>query len=369
MKVVFVAYNNQPGYSSPEVWLGKIKTSAALMEALATRCEVVCIKNINYEGVFSQNKVDYIFFKSNYSKSYFPRRINNALKDLKPDIVIVSGIRSPLQIIQLREKLGKSAIIIGRHHADAPPTGFRKILQRWADKCFNAYLFTSMGNAKEWIDAGIIPRSKKIYELVEASTGLTRRDKMWSLKVTSMTGRPKFIWVGRLNALKDPLTILKSFEKFLVIEPSATLYMIFSEEDLLQEVNRMIKQSPALSKAVILKGYVSNNELSAWYSAADFYISGSHSEGGSYALLEAMACGCIPIVTAIPATLKMTADGRFGIIFQPGNAEDLFNKLSSLSLVDHTALSSSVENYFREELSTAAIGDKLFAFCTALLAK
>jgi len=68
----------------------------------------------------------------------------------------------------------------------------------------------------------------------------------------------------------------------------------------LQEVNDTIKQSPVLWKAVSLKGKIDNDELSAWYSAADFYISGSHSEGGSYALLEAMACGCIPIVTSIP---------------------------------------------------------------------
>jgi len=109
--------------------------------------------------------------------------------------------------------------------------------------------------------------------------------------------------------------------------------------------------------------------LPAWYSAADFYISGSHSEGGSYALLEAMACGCIPIVTAIPATLKMTGDGKYGIIFQPGNVEDLANKLNDLSSIDKLALSTSVENYFREELSNTAIADKLFGYCKELLAK
>src|SRR6185436_10998463 len=115
-----------------------------------------------------------------------------------------------------------------------------------------------------------------------------------------MTGNKNFLFVGRLNKNKDPMTVLKGFEKYLATEPFAKLHMIFSVDDLLPELNAFIDQSPALSKAVVLKGFVPNDELAYWYSAADFYISASHSEGGSYALMEAMACGCIPILTAIP---------------------------------------------------------------------
>jgi len=39
MKVVFVSYNNQSAYRSPELWLERIKTFAALMEALGAYCE------------------------------------------------------------------------------------------------------------------------------------------------------------------------------------------------------------------------------------------------------------------------------------------------------------------------------------------
>lgn len=369
MKVVFVSYNLQSGYSSPELWLERIKTFAALMESLACYCEVSYVKQFGYNGVLSRNNVDYIFLRSNKRKPYFPRQVNDAVKELKPDIVIVSGIRSPLQIIQLRLRLGKNTIIIGRHHADRPPTGIRRILQRWADKCVNAYLFTSIGNAQEWFDARIIPRDKTIYELMEASTGLTRLDRPQSLENTGMNGDPNFLWVGRLNATKDPLTVLEGFEKYLETNDAAKLYMIFDVEELLPEVNEIIRRSAALSKAVILKGKVNNTELAAWYSAADFYISGSHSEGGSYALLEAMACGCIPIVTSIPATLKMTENGKYAVIFDPGNADDLAKKLFRLSSIDKGALSSSVENYFKKELSNSSIAEKLFNYCKKLFAK
>lgn len=369
MKIVFVSYNNQSAYSAPELWLERIKTFVALLEALAEKCEVSYIKQIGYEGNFTKNNVGYIFLRSNKKKSYLPRRINHSIKNLDPDVVIVSGIRSPLQIIQLRLNIGQNTIIIGRHHAERPPKAIRRLLQQLADKCINAYLFTSTGNAQEWFDAGIIGHGKEIYELIEASTGLTRLEKERSLQQTEMNGDPVFLWVGRLNVNKDPLTVLKGFEKYLVSNPVGRLYMIFGGEDLLHEVNDLIEQSPVLSGAVILKGQIANNELSAWYSAADFYISASHSEGGSYALLEAMACGCIPIVTAIPAALKVIGDGRYGVIFQPGDVNDLAKKLAGLSAIDQKPLSKAIEYYFNAELSSRAIAAKLYGYCIELLSK
>lgn len=369
MKVVFVSYYNQPGFDSPALWLEKIKTSVALMEALALHCEVSCIRLINYEGKYVQNGVDHIFLRSSSEKSFFPGRINRSIKQLDPDIVIVSGIRSPLQIMQLRWRLGKKPMIVGRHHAEHPPAGIRKTLQRLADKCFNAYLFTSLGNAREWIEAGIIRHKEKIKELTEASTEFSRLDKKESLRVTRMGNEPNFLWVGRLNANKDPYTVLDGFEKFLSGQPEAKLYMIFHEKDMLPQIEQKIERSALLKRSVILKGYVPNDQLPAWYSAADFYISGSHSEGGSYALLEAMACGCIPIVTAIPASLKMTDNGNYGIVWQQGDANDLAQKLAGLSAIRRDELSASIENYFSRELSTTAIANKLFGYCKGLLAE
>ena len=86
-------------------------------------------------------------------------------------------------------------------------------------------------------------------------------------------------------------------------------------------------------------------------------------------MLEAMACGCIPVVTAIPAALKMTGDGKYGIFFEPGNTNDLAEKLGGLSSIDREEFSASVEAYFRKELSTTAIAEKLYGYCRELLAE
>jgi glycosyltransferase involved in cell wall biosynthesis len=367
MKIVFASYNNQPDYFIARDWLARICKLAALMEAMATHGPVSFIQHIGNADRFALHGVEYHFLHCTKKNKYrFPIRMNKAIRDLQPRVVIVSGLRFPLQVIQLRSMLGKKVKIIARHHADKTPTGLKKLLQRYADRCINAYLFTALGNAEDWIRSGIIKDSQKIYELPAASAEFSRIDKEESRKRTGMSGSFNFLWVGRLNANKDPLTVLSGFEKYLSIQTNARLYMIFQEDDLLREVKQRIIQSHLLNTAVSLVGKVAYELLPAWYSAADFFISGSHSEGGSYALLEAMACGCIPVVTAIPAALKVIAEGKYGIVFRQGNPNDLAVKLSGLSLIDRYELSTSIEKYFHEELSTSAIARKLYGYCNDL---
>src|SRR5437868_13121455 len=156
MKIVFASYNNQPGYSNVRDWIKKIHNQVALMEALAQHAEVYYIKYGGCDEERTVNNVRYIMFQSDKHRYRFPKRMHKKLKAIQPDVVIVSGLKYPLQIIQLRSRLGKKVVILGRHHADQPPTGFRRMLQRWADKRLNGYLFTSNGNADGWIESGII---------------------------------------------------------------------------------------------------------------------------------------------------------------------------------------------------------------------
>jgi len=366
MKIVHVSYNNQPGFKHREKWLEKISIFSALMEALSSHCQSAYVKYTGSDEQFMLNGVEYRFIKTDIHRSLFPLRMNRTIRKIKPDIVIIAGLRYPLQIIQLRLTCGNKVKLIGRHHADKPPTGFRKILQRWADRCLNAYFFTSLGNANEWIDAGIIKHKNKIHEINAASTNFSRLNKQQSRERTGMSDCRNFLWVGRLDTNKDPITVLKGFEQYLIADPGAQLHMIYQEETLLQDLTKRISKSSSLKNAVKLIGFVPYQQLQDWYSAADYFISGSHSEGGSFALLEAMACGCIPIVSNIPAAIKMIDEGRFGIIFKTGDEKDLAEKL--LALPTET-FSSSLEIYFQNELSNKALAEKIFRQCEILMAK
>jgi len=74
-------------------------------------------------------------------------------------------------------------------------------------------------------------------------------------------------------------------------------------------------------------GYQSNDKLTQYYQAADVYLSASHVDGSSVALLEAMACGCVPIVSDIPSNLEWVQDEYTGWTFSDGSSEELAGSL------------------------------------------
>ena len=67
--------------------------------------------------------------------------------------------------------------------------------------------------------------------------------------------------------------------------------------------------------------------MAGYYQAADVYLSASHIDGSSVALMEAMACGCPALVSDIPANLEWIKDGDQGWVFRDGDAQHLAEKI------------------------------------------
>ena len=360
MKIVYIAYNYHPGYTSPEEWIRRIRPFSGVMEYLAMRNTVIYAGKINYAGNLTQNGVQYHFYGSGRGRSKFPRHLHREVRNMQPDVIIIPGLHFPLQVIQLRRQVGKKVKIIAEHHADKPPAAIKRKLQQWADHCIDAYHFTSLGNAQPWKDAGIIRKAEKCREIPAGSSEFIRQNKEACKRDLQMGEGPDFIWVGRMNINKDPMTILAAFEKYFQSNQAATLHMIYQEDDLLPLIKTRIEKSETLKMGVRLHGLKRNSELERWYNASDFFISGSHSESGGIALLEAMSCGCIPVVTAIPSSLKATHSGQFGLHFRPGDPEDLYEKLLSTEKISLPEFSKAVEGYFQQEFSFEAIARKIY---------
>jgi glycosyltransferase involved in cell wall biosynthesis len=85
--------------------------------------------------------------------------------------------------------------------------------------------------------------------------------------------------------------------------------------------------SHGLSNRIHLHGYQKNEKLAAYYQAADVYLSASHIDGSSVALMESMACGCPALVSDIPSNLEWITDGVEGWAFHDGDADDLAKKI------------------------------------------
>lgn len=359
MKIVSTSYINTSSFSDPEQWLRRISFHTGILEELAKKQSVESIEQISYSGELERNGVHYHFLDFKKPKLYFPVSLHRYIKKLKPDLVLVNGFIFPLQIIQLRLKLGSKVKIVVINHAEKPTTGYRKILQQLADRCVQKYFFTSRETAIDWVRRGIISKEHKIEEAMEGSSSFFVMDKEQARARTGITGQLVFLWVGRLDVNKDPMTVIKAFSGFIKQESLAKLFMVYHTEELKQEIINFCEKDNALQKAITLVGKVPHNEMQYWYNSADFIISGSHYEGSGIAVCEAMSCGCIPILTNIPSFRKMTGKGNCGFLYEPGNDETLLKLLLQTRQLNREEEKNKVLQQFKTELSFEAIAKKI----------
>jgi glycosyltransferase involved in cell wall biosynthesis len=138
--------------------------------------------------------------------------------------------------------------------------------------------------------------------------------------------------------------------------PDATLTMLYGEDDLLEGVRGRLARSPALAARVRLAGRVPHRQMAAYYSAADLFVLGSHREGSGYALLEACACGVVPVVTGIPTFRVITANGTVGALWDPGDAGACARALAGVARRDLLSARTQAVAHFERSLSWNAVG-------------
>lgn len=335
---------------------------------LAKHYEVEIIMHFSKKEAITKDNVRYTGLAGKRDTWSMPFNTFRYIKSRKPDVIVVEGFTSPVILLLFRLLIGYRCPIIVQHHGERPyKKGPKRLVQKIACRFINACLFTSIQNAKEWYDSKTIKKRIPCFEVMEATAALQQKDKMQSKKQLSMQGDYNFLWVGRLDNNKDPLTALTAFEKYLPEYPEARMYIIYQSEEILGEIIHKIEQSPILHTAIILVGKIEHAKLAFWYSAADFYISCSHRESTGYALLEAMACGCIPIVTRIPSFEKITAAGEFGLLFEAGNAESLLQRLHETTGMDRQTLSARILNHYQTDLSAKSQAEQIYKVCETLV--
>ena len=143
--------------STPGEVLNIQKASAGYVHFIKDHLSIQLVKHAAFTGEITQEGVRYNFFTGRNKFWYIPIKAHRYIKKQKPDIVLVQGLIFPLQLLALRFTLGSNTKIIVQHHGEKPFSGIKKIIQRIAGRYITAYLFTSKGNAAEWIKEKIIP--------------------------------------------------------------------------------------------------------------------------------------------------------------------------------------------------------------------
>jgi len=365
MLFVSLSYRYIPEYSTPESWFSRTEGYFGMLEQLAKEHHVICIHQINYEGSRLHHGIEHRFVHFNEKMKFLPWMLNRYVNALRPDIVLIQGLHQPFQVIQLGLLLGSKTKIMAQHHAEKPFTGIKKLLQIAAENHIDAYLFAAAEIGKEWLGLGNIRTAEKIHEVMEVSSVFHPIDKNIAKAKTRTYGEPVFLWVGRLNANKDPLTVIAAFSIFSRLAPLARLYMIFHTEELLHEVRAQI-QVNGLEHVIFLVGKVEHHELLYWFNSADFFLAASHYEGSGTALCEAMSTGCIPVVSDIASCRVITNQARCAVLFQPGSVDGLLRALKKAIKIDRLAFSEACINFYQSKLSFPAIARRISTIASTL---
>jgi glycosyltransferase involved in cell wall biosynthesis len=366
MKFVSITYTKKSQFSEPGAWLQRIRAYLGVLEALGKQHSIISVDRINYKGEVFLNGVLHHFPDFGDNRLVVPWKLNRYAGSQEPDIVLVQGMLSPLQVILLRIQLGRKVGIIVQNHAEKPGRWHHRLLQQLADPFIDAYLFTAKEMGDEWVNRHIIRRPGKIWEVMEASSDFALMDRQEARALTGVRGEPVFLWVGRLDPNKDPLTVIRAFLQFAAIRPPARLYMIFHTKELLPAVEALLDQEPGSRESVILAGEKQHGEMAEWYNSADYIVSGSHYEGSGVAVCEAMSCGCIPVLTDILSFRKMTGDGSCGILFCPGDEKSLLAAFIRATELDRVVEREKVLQQFRSALSFEAIAESIHTVATSL---
>ena len=297
--------------------------------------------------------------KPHYGPSYYAPslRIALAARRMKPDIIHVFGLTMDLQLSLIRVLANRDSHLVVHYHGGAPAQGaIRKRLQRFATGRIEAALFTSESQATSWIMTGLLePRA--IHQVLETSSPFTGIDRETARGKTGMTGNPVYLSAGRLHPIKDPLTMLRGFADIARRQPDARLYLYYLTGEMLNETRAFVHSFSHLRSRVEFRGRANADEMEAIYSSADVLLQASRREWSGLAILEAMSCGCIPVVSDIPSFAAMTDNGRYGRLFTPGDAHGLAR--AALSIGDPAMLSAATKEHFRKRLSFSAMAGQL----------
>lgn len=338
--------------ANPEVIVHKCNSTIGFLQKLGVAFETHFVVRSEFGfSTINQQTIKIHFVKGNTLKKWqIPFRFNRYIKSLNPDYVLVHGFGTAHYLLFLKFICPKAKIILQCNGFALNPRGLAKFAFRISDRFIDAYFFTGIQNAKPWYENNIIPKNK-IIELMEGSVD-------FRFNGNSEREENSFLWVGRLDGNKDPMTILKAFHRFLKIEPKARLTMVYHEGNLESQVLEYIRTND-LANTIDLKGFVSHEDLEKLYHHYQYFILGSHYEGSGYALLESMACGCVPIVTDIPSFSYMTDNGNCGLLFPPGKEEKLLEHLTYTTGIEYADYQKKVLSQFENKLSFQAIAKKI----------
>jgi glycosyltransferase involved in cell wall biosynthesis len=330
--------------------------------------QITVIQASHVPGHIERNGVNYFFMAppAAGSLAHSPEFVAR-LTELAPQVIHVHGLGFTRDVIALREVVPRTPVLL-QDHADRPPHFWRRGYWRRGVAAANGVSFCAREQAREFSRRGLLPPHVELFEIPESTSGFTPGDRAAARAATGLYGDPCVLSVGHLDRNKDPLTVLAGVAGALAELPRLQLWCCFGTAPLFDEVRAHIDADTRLRECVHLLGRVPHEQVEMLMRAADLFVLGSHREGSSFSLIEALATGLTPVVSDIPSLRTLTSNGAVGALWPRGNARALRTALVHATRNLTPESRAQVRTHFDARLSQRAVGEQLRAAYCAVVA-
>jgi glycosyltransferase involved in cell wall biosynthesis len=308
-------------------------------------------KNVSVDPVYLKSR------DSRFRNLIFPNvmlpdslSILGAVKRSKPDVIVCFFVSHAYPLVLLKRILGFSLCVYAMGtDVNLSNDLLHRIMKRLIfGSCER--IFAVSGKMKHRIEEYtgreviVIPSSADLSFFRPLRSRMAVRRK-WGVQ----TENKIILTISALRKVKGVDVLIKSFAALNLKDASLWIRGDGPERNSL----RVLAASLGIEERVRFLGFQDNNSLLELYNLADLFALTSYSEGLPRALIEAMACGCIPIVTNVGDVTAVVQDGFNGFIVNPGDQERLSERVKQiLSLPEETRKTiqdrarRSVENRF-----------------------
>lgn len=141
--------------------------------------------------------------------------------------------------------------------------------------------------------------------------------------------QPTVCCIARLTDTKHVDVVLRAVAELRKAHPKLQLKIIGVGDE--EPPLRALASQLGINQAVEFLGFLpSHAAMIGVLARSHLFCTASTVEGFGIALLEAMACGIPYAATRIPVFEEITAKGRGGLLFKPGDAQDCAEKMAML---------------------------------------
>lgn len=148
----------------------------------------------------------------------------------------------------------------------------------------------------------------------------------FSLRDTENWSNFTILMTGRLEWHRNPMVLLKAM-RILKLKGVSSKAIITQDGPLLERVRRYVNKHKL---SVILKGFVTYDELLHLYQTCSCFVASGRSEPWGIRVNDALHCGSPLVVSEGMGAKKIVKDYGCGLVFSNNNPDDLANKLEYL---------------------------------------